>query len=170
MWNRLGRKLHPGPATAVGSTSPRIVRARSRSGSSPSISPLSAFKSRTEAARILSSPRMANSSFTRKVELRTWRSGAGPSTATRNPVCSVPFEAAPAGAWVPDPDGIYFIEPAWRIAYYRFATGATTTIVPLRQDAVVANPGLALSPDGRWLLYGQRDRSGSDIMLIENFR
>ena len=81
-----------------------------------------------------------------------------------------PIHAAPPGAWVPDPDGIYYIEPAWRIAYYRFATGATRTIVPLPQDAVVANPGLALSPDGRWLLYGQRDRSVSDIMLVEDFR
>ena len=81
-----------------------------------------------------------------------------------------PIHAAPPGAWVPDLDGIYYIEPAWRIAYYRFATGATTTIVPLPQDAVVANPGLALSPDGRWLLYGQRDRFVSDIMLVENFR
>ena len=81
-----------------------------------------------------------------------------------------PIHGAPAGAWVPDLHGIYFIEPAWRIAYFRFATGATTPVVPLPQDAVVATPGLALSPDGRWLLYGQRDRSVSDIMLVENFR
>jgi Tol biopolymer transport system component len=80
-----------------------------------------------------------------------------------------PIHAAPP-AWVPDLDGIYFIEPAWRIAHYRFATRATTTIVTLPKDAVVANPGLALSPDRRWLLYGQRDRSVSDIMLVENFR
>ena len=81
-----------------------------------------------------------------------------------------PIHGAPAGAWVPDPHGIYFIEPTWRIAYYRFATGATTPVVRLPQDAVVARPGLALSPDGRWLLYGQRDRSVSDIMLVEPFR
>ena len=31
-------------------------------------------------------------------------------------------------------------------------------------------PALTLSPDGRWLLFAQRDRSGSDIMLVENFR
>jgi hypothetical protein len=78
--------------------------------------------------------------------------------------------SSPVGAWVPDRHGIYFIEPAWRIAYYRFATGATTPIVRLPHDAMVASPGLALSPDGRWLLYGQRDRSVSDIMLVENFR
>jgi hypothetical protein len=32
------------------------------------------------------------------------------------------------------------------------------------------NPGLALSPDGRWLLYAQIDRYGADLMLAENFR
>ena len=81
-----------------------------------------------------------------------------------------PIQGAPAGAWIPDRHGIYFIEPAWRIAYHQFATGRTTPIVTLPKDGVVAGPGLALSPDGRWLLYGQRDRSGSDIMLVENFR
>ena len=81
-----------------------------------------------------------------------------------------PIESAPAGAWVPDLRGIYFVQPAWRIVYYQFATGVTTPIVTLARGAMVPNPGLALSPDGRWLLYGQRDRFGSDIMLVENFR
>ena len=75
----------------------------------------------------------------------------------------------PAG-WVPDQHGIYFIEPARRIAYYRFATGDITPIAALAKEPGVLNAGLALSPDGRWLLYAQLDRSGSDIMLVENFR
>ena len=32
------------------------------------------------------------------------------------------------------------------------------------------NSGLAISPDGRWCLYAQVDRSESEIMLIDNFR
>jgi Tol biopolymer transport system component/DNA-binding winged helix-turn-helix (wHTH) protein len=80
-----------------------------------------------------------------------------------------PIRAAPGGAWVPDRHGIYFIEPG-RIAYSRFATAGTTTVLTLPTDSVVGDPGLALSPDGRWLLYGQMDRSGSDVMLVENFR
>jgi hypothetical protein len=32
------------------------------------------------------------------------------------------------------------------------------------------NSGLAVSPDGQWVLYPQIDQSGSDIMLVENFR
>jgi hypothetical protein len=69
----------------------------------------------------------------------------------------------------PDADGIYFIEP-WQIAYYRFATGRITPMVALPEESIVAGPGLSLSPDRRWLLYGQRDRIGSDIMLLEGFR
>jgi Tol biopolymer transport system component len=80
-----------------------------------------------------------------------------------------PIRAAPPAGWVPDPNGIYFIEMG-RIAYYKFATGETTPITALARDAVIPGSGLAMSPDGRWLLYGQRDSSGSDIMLVENFR
>ena len=72
--------------------------------------------------------------------------------------------------WVPDHHGIYFIEPARRIAYYRFATGDITPIAALAKEPGPFNTGLALSPDGRWLLYSQLDRSGADIMLVENFR
>lgn len=72
--------------------------------------------------------------------------------------------------WAPDQHGIYFIEPGRRIAYYRFSTGTITPIVALAKDASPHNSGLALSPDGRWLLYTQMDRAGSDTMLIENFR
>jgi Tol biopolymer transport system component/DNA-binding winged helix-turn-helix (wHTH) protein len=74
------------------------------------------------------------------------------------------------GSWVPGQDGIYFIEPAGRIAYHRFATGTTTPIVTIAGDLRLHNPSLALSPDGRWLLYSQVDRSGADIVLVENFR
>jgi Tol biopolymer transport system component len=73
-------------------------------------------------------------------------------------------------SWIPDRTGIYFIEGIGRIAFYSFATRRTTTVIPLRQASLVAIAGLALSPDGLWLAYGQKDRAGSDIMLVEGFQ
>ena len=72
--------------------------------------------------------------------------------------------------WAPDQNGMYFIDPAGLIAYYRFATGRTSPIVAMRGVSYPYNPALALSPDGQWLLYAQIDRYGADMMLAENFR
>ena len=69
-------------------------------------------------------------------------------------------------SWVVSPQGIYFIEQFKRIAYYRFVDGQINSIASLGGLSV----GLAISPDSRWLLYGKRDRAGSDIMLVEDFR
>jgi Tol biopolymer transport system component len=76
----------------------------------------------------------------------------------------------PGAGWVPDQNGIYFTEPTGRISYHRFATRTTTPIVTIADDPRLHNPSLALSPDGRWLLYSQIDRSSADIVLVENFR
>jgi Tol biopolymer transport system component/DNA-binding winged helix-turn-helix (wHTH) protein len=72
--------------------------------------------------------------------------------------------------WAPDRNGMYFIDPAGQIGYYRFATGGTSPIVAMRGISYPYNPALALSPDGGWLLYAQIDRYGADMMLAENFR
>lgn len=68
-------------------------------------------------------------------------------------------------------NGIYFAiaeGPAKPlIEFYNFATNKVTHV------AVLPKPfsySLSMSPDGRWLLYTQVDQSGSDIMLMENFR
>jgi len=71
--------------------------------------------------------------------------------------------------WAPDRNGMYFIDPAGQIGYYRFATGGTSPIVAMRGISYRYNPALALSPDGGWLLYAQIDRYGADMMLAENF-
>jgi len=68
--------------------------------------------------------------------------------------------------------GIYFVPKQHSdgnssLQFLDFAKGTISTIAriekPLRE-------GLSVSPDERYVLYSQRDQTGSDLMLIENFR
>jgi len=54
------------------------------------------------------------------------------------------------------------------IRFYSFATGRLTDIVELPKAKGYNH--LAVSPDGKWILYSQLDRVDSDLMLVENFR
>lgn len=79
------------------------------------------------------------------------------------------------------PEGIYFIpEPAAApgsghgreasapsIQLFHFASRTVRTIAPLEERNVST---LAVSPDGRWILYSRYDQLSSDLMLVENFR
>jgi hypothetical protein len=68
--------------------------------------------------------------------------------------------------------GIYFVPPRkagekHSIQFLEFATGKTLPV------AIIDKPvgdRLAISPDGRSLLYEQVDQQGRDLMLVENFR
>ncbi len=69
-------------------------------------------------------------------------------------------------------DGIYFIpgsDPTrgYSLRFLELATGKIRTIAELGK-LTCAN--LAISPDRRWALYTQADQSGSDLVLVENFR
>ena len=69
--------------------------------------------------------------------------------------------------------GIYFANRAAAsrstIEFFDFATGEVKRI--WQPEAPIHRVyGVAISPDGRWILYTQVDQSGSDIMLVENFR
>jgi Tol biopolymer transport system component len=78
-----------------------------------------------------------------------------------------------AGAWhlwaVVD-QGIYFAEPEAKsrgvIEFFSFATRRVTRVALMERPPGI---GLAISPDGRWLLYTQADSAEADIMLVENF-
>ena len=74
-------------------------------------------------------------------------------------------------AWTVTEQGIYFAtaENPSRplIEFFSFATGKVTQIATLEKPFSL---GISVSPDGRWLIYTQLDQSGSDIMLMENFR
>jgi Tol biopolymer transport system component/DNA-binding winged helix-turn-helix (wHTH) protein len=70
-------------------------------------------------------------------------------------------------------DGIYFMNldfpPNGRIEFFDFAHGHSTPIFALDKPCPLAS-GLALSPDGKSLLFGQTELIESDIMVMKNFR
>ncbi len=63
------------------------------------------------------------------------------------------------------PEGLLFARGDG-IEYLEFETGR---ISPFFQPAGQMTVGLSLSPDQRHLLFPQRESSGSDLMLVENF-
>ncbi len=66
--------------------------------------------------------------------------------------------------------GIYFLirtNAEFSIQFFSFATKKTETIAKVERPTL--SP-LAVSPDGKSILYGQYDQLGSDLMLVENFR
>ncbi|HKA18466.1 MAG TPA: winged helix-turn-helix domain-containing protein [Blastocatellia bacterium] len=77
-------------------------------------------------------------------------------------------------AWAVADRGIYFIHPEPKppaaIEFFSFAKGRVTRIASLDKESYQWSSTLSISPDEKWILYTQRDQSGSDIMLVENFR
>ncbi len=68
--------------------------------------------------------------------------------------------------------GIYFILRAdpgsgYAIQFFDAASGKIRRIASLERSVALS---LAVSPDQRWILYTQLDQTGSDLMLVENFR
>jgi serine/threonine protein kinase/Tol biopolymer transport system component len=74
--------------------------------------------------------------------------------------------------WALTHKGIYFINgdirPNGRIEFLDFATRETYPILTLEKPASDFG-GLAISPDGRSLLFGQTELDDSYIMLVKNF-
>ena len=76
------------------------------------------------------------------------------------------------GQWAVGKDGIYFFTTPDKlgqsdICFYEFAAGQIRKLLTIQRP--VGNH-IAVSPDGRTILYPQSDESGSVLMLVENFR
>jgi Tol biopolymer transport system component len=82
------------------------------------------------------------------------------------------------------PSGVYFVPlrqaahtrvfsyPGSSIQFLDFGTGQIRTIANFDKAISLygGTDGLAVSPDGRWILYTQIEQAGSELMLVENFR
>ncbi len=78
----------------------------------------------------------------------------------------------PTGGWVVMDDGIYYISKpnekgVSHIRFKDFANGSDRVVVAIEGRV---DWGLTVSPDRRTFLYILADESGSDLMLVENFR
>ena len=164
------------PATAVESyfSSNRSGHVAENVESSTVHQPVSCrFKSRTEAARILSScPLMANTSFPGNGDDGdSGDVGAGPSAGARNPVCSVPFTVRPLVLGDTNPHGIYFIEPTLGgspTTGLRLVTTTPVVEAPTRRSGREARPGAVTR---RTLAAVWKCKSsGGDGSLVEPFR
>jgi hypothetical protein len=68
--------------------------------------------------------------------------------------------------------GVYFFSQAEaggrsEIRFCEFATGTTRNVLTVERPV---DNHIAISPDNSAILYTQLDQSGSDLMLVENFR
>jgi Tol biopolymer transport system component/DNA-binding winged helix-turn-helix (wHTH) protein len=100
-----------------------------------------------------------------------WRVPTGGGEASR--VLDFP-KAGYWGYWAVGQTGIYFVNtetqsgPALQLL--TFIGRRVVDVAVLDGRPVGYEPGIAIAPDGRWILYTQEDQRTSDIMLVENFR
>jgi len=77
-------------------------------------------------------------------------------------------------SWAVVEQGVYFVTAETKgrslIEFFSFATGQVTPVAAPEKPIFRNIWGMAVSPDGQWLLFTQIDQQSSDIMLIENFR
>lgn len=83
-------------------------------------------------------------------------------------------ELAEAGywrSWSMIKAGIYFVRraeaPPYKIMFYDFSSGQVTETAAVEPSPIWTYSGLAVSEDGKQILYAQTDQSTSSIMLAE---
>ena len=113
-----------------------------------------------------------NSSTTRRAILIRRRAACGEcrSEEVKRPRCSTPSIAraiGPLGSRASTSSRSPTNRASSDIRFYEFATGKTRKILTIERDI---SDYIAVSPDGRTILYTQMDEAGSDLMLVENFR
>jgi hypothetical protein len=81
------------------------------------------------------------------------------------------------GYWALVDRGIYFIDfdvakcASRPVKFFSFRDGRVKEIGTVEESVDwKINPGFAVSPDGRWLLYSSLESTGGDLMLVDNFR
>jgi Tol biopolymer transport system component len=76
------------------------------------------------------------------------------------------------GQWTVGKEGVYFFRTPDKmgrsdICFYELATGQTRKVLTIQRPV---DNHIAVSPDGRTILYPQSDESRSVLMLVDNFQ
>jgi Tol biopolymer transport system component/DNA-binding winged helix-turn-helix (wHTH) protein len=76
------------------------------------------------------------------------------------------------GYWALAENGIYYLDTAATpgMNFFDFATRRTTRVFGFESHPARETPGIAVSPDGKTILYTQLDALSRDIVLVENYR
>jgi hypothetical protein len=72
--------------------------------------------------------------------------------------------------WTVAKDGVYALrsmQKPWTVYHYDLATRKLSPVMTIEREPNFGSPGLAVSPDLAWLLFGQIDQQGSDISIVE---
>ena len=82
------------------------------------------------------------------------------------------LEAGYWGYWAVLEDGIYYLDTTVKpgIDFFNLTTRRTTRIFDLENRPAREATGMAVSMDGRAILYTQLDELSRDIILVDNFR
>ena len=70
--------------------------------------------------------------------------------------------------WVLSPSGIYVIDSNGDLLFYQFDKGRIATV--FHDQRFITDWSMAVSPDGREIVWAQIDERLADLMLVENFR
>ena len=85
----------------------------------------------------------------------------------------MPLEGMPTvrydDSWAPATSGVYYTDSSSKpitVNFYDFASRSTRRLMNIKKTPIPSSgPGISVSPDGRWLLYGQSGEESSEIML-----
>jgi len=101
--------------------------------------------------------------------------GEHDSTIWRIPIAGGPEEKVPGAPkpfdtshWSLVASGIYVVDGNGDLLFYKFGTVNVTKV--LHDGRFLTDWSMAVSPDGREIVWAQVDENRADLMLVENFR
>jgi len=161
LWSHDGNWIY---FLSVGNKGPRLYRCPSAGGASTLLSdgPVVGFRESADGNTIYFAQNWSDFDL-RKIS--THKTGS-PSAVDGMPALK------DASLWTVSENGIYFVPAAAprSIYYFDFSSGKVRPLIAIDRDFNTINGGLAVSPDGRSILYSQIDDINSNVILVNHFR